>query len=487
MSKADTFMQTFRRIAAAAAAAALLAACGGKAGNGGSSGAAQGSQAQPADSGASQGSGSSMPGGDPRGVLKSMPAQVRGIYLNAYSLGPRLKGQLAIADQSEINTFVVDVKDERGLHYHSQLGLQTQLANPKEITIRDLKALTDTLHAHHIFAIARIVVFKDPVLSKARPDWSIRTPRGDLWRDKKGNTWVSAWDRNVWNYNIQIAEEVARGGFDMVQFDYVRFPEPFKSLPPQVHPHAQGDRTDAIAAFLNHAKARLHPLGVPVAADVFGLTPSDPGDVAIGQQWETIASTADVIEPMMYPSHYLPTHLPGVTHPNRMPYETLWKSAGMAVLRNQALEQAGLHPARTIPWLQAFSAPWVDHNFQYGPEQLRQQVKGVYDVGLNDWILWNPGSKYAEFVPGMARETAPHAASGYTPPADVKATVALFERQGVAEARRKAVQQAHGNTVDRAAADSARTGTASSSSTSSAGVEAGHGAPAQAAPPPTRP
>ncbi|MDB4951339.1 MAG: putative glycosyl hydrolase domain [Gemmatimonadetes bacterium] len=480
------------RSAAAVAVLALLAACGSGDKPGASNAPAGGdSSAAAAPSPSAQGGAApagGMPGGDPRSVTRRMPAQIRGIYLNAYAIGrQRLPAALKIADETEINTLVVDVKDERGMHYRSGLGLQMQLANPKEVTLTNLKAFTDTLHAHHIFAIARIVVFKDPVLSKARPDWSIRNPSGGLWADKKGNTWVSAWDPNVWDYNIAIAEEVAKLGFDMIQFDYVRFPEPYRSLPDQVHPHAQGARTDAIAAFLNRAKARLHPLGVPVAADVFGLTPNDPGDVGIGQQWETIASTADVVEPMMYPSHYLPTHLPGVPHPNRMPYETLFKSAGMAVLRTQALQQAGLHTARNIPWLQAFSAPWVDHNFTYGPEQLRQQVRGVYDVGLNDWILWSPGSKYGPFVPGLARETRSMASTSYSAPADVRSTIAMFERQGVAEARRKAVQQAHGNTTDRAAADSARTGKASPTSTSPAGAEAGTTAPAQAAPPAKRP
>jgi hypothetical protein len=475
------------RITLSALLVTLLAACGNGGGGTSKTGAAGDSSRAAAQAAAGQTAGAATPGGDASDVLGKMPAQVRGIYLNAYSLGPRLRRQLEIADQTEINTFVVDVKDERGLHYRSQLGLQMQLADPREVTIRDLKALTDTLHAHHVFAIARIVVFKDPVLSKARPDWSIRNPQGGLWHDKKGNTWVSAWDQNVWDYNIAIAEEAARGGFDMVQFDYVRFPEPYRSLPAQVHPRAQGDRTDAIAAFLNRAKQRLHPLGVPVAADVFGLTPNDPGDVGIGQQWETIASTADVIEPMMYPSHYLPTHLPGVPRPNRMPYETLFKSQGMAVLRSQALTQAGLRPARNIAWLQAFSAPWIDKNFTYGPDQLRAQVKGVYDVGLEDWILWSPGSKYDPFVPGMEKETTAHASRSYAPPADVKSTLAMFERQGVAQARQKAVQQAHGNTTDRAAADSARTGTASPTSTSPAGAEAGQGAPAQAAPPAQKP
>jgi hypothetical protein len=101
----------------------------------------------------------------------------------------------------------------------------------------------------------------------------------------------------VWDYNLDIAEEVARAGFNEIQFDYVRFAEPYKSLPPQVHPKARGARADAIAAFLNEAKRRLHPLGVTVTADVFGLVPNEAGDVNIGQQWETVAATADHILP----------------------------------------------------------------------------------------------------------------------------------------------------------------------------------------------
>jgi hypothetical protein len=58
--------------------------------------------------------------------------------------------------------------------------------------------------------------------------------------DKAGNTWVSPWEEAVWDYNLDIAEEVARAGFNEIQFDYVRFAEPYRSLPPQVHPKARG-------------------------------------------------------------------------------------------------------------------------------------------------------------------------------------------------------------------------------------------------------
>jgi hypothetical protein len=390
------------------------------------------------------------------------PAQIRGLYLNAYAAGSkaRLPKLIAMADSTEINSFVVDVKTERGIHYTSQVPLATELQQQGENTLRDLKAFADTLHAHDIYAIARIVIFKDPILSKARPAWSIKKADGGLWVDKAGNTWVSAWDSDVWDYNLDIAEEVAKAGFDEIQFDYVRFPEPYASLPPQVHPEAKGDRTDAIAAFLNEAKRRIHPLGALVAADVFGLSPNDPHDVNIGQQWETITATADHVLPMMYPSHYLPVHLPGVPKPDLMPYETLYKSAGMARIRSDRLREAGVRPARVIPWLQAFTATWLSSHLEYGAQQLRDQKRGVYDVGFDDWVLWHPGSKYEPILGGLDRETQSHAKPSYTPPPEVLAAVELFEKQGVRTAREKAAAQARGDTSDPKAAQASKAGTA---------------------------
>jgi hypothetical protein len=325
-------------------------------------------------------------------------------------------------------------------------------------------------------------VFKDPILSKAKPEWSVQRPGGGLWVDKAGNTWVSTWDENVWDYNLDIAEEAAKAGFDEIQFDYVRFAEPYKSLPPQVHPRARGDRTDAIAAFLNEAKRRLHPLGVTVTADVFGLSPNDPNDVNIGQQWETLSAIADHLLPMSYPSHYLPVHLPGVPKPDLMPYETVYKSLGMARLRTDALAGAGVKPARVIPWLQAFSAPWLGRNHQpYGPEQIRQQKKAVYDVGYDDWVLWHPGSKYEPFLAGLEKTTESRKAASYTAPPEVQSMVRRFEREGVAEARRKAAGQARGDVTDPAAAQAARAGRPEPGADSSA-VKPGRNAPAEAAP-----
>jgi hypothetical protein len=481
-------MNTQRYLRAAAVAAlAFAAACGNDApartGNG-----AQGDSGggAPRDSATAQATASPQtPGSNAQGdVRDNAPAQIRGLYINAYAAGSRtrLPALLRMADNTEINAFVVDVKDEKGIRYNTSIELAKQLAQPGEVTIRDLKALVDTLHAHQIYAIARIVVFKDPILSKAKPEWSVKAPSGGLWRDKAGTTWVSTWDPNVWNYNIQIAEEAARAGFDAVQFDYVRFAEPYPSLPPQVHPLAKGARSDAIAAFLNEAKRRVHPLGAMVQADVFGLVPNDPRDVNIGQQWETVASTADHILPMMYPSHYLASHLPGVPKPDLMPYQTLFKSAGMARLRNDKLQEMGVTPARVIVWLQAFNARWLGRNHQpYGPQQLREQKQGVYDVGFDDWVLWSPGSRYEQVAGGFEAQTASRKKATYTPPQDVQNMVNRLEREGVRAAREKAVQQARGVISDPAAAQAARQGRREPATPPSA-VAPGQNAPAEAAP-----
>ncbi|HET7230633.1 MAG TPA: putative glycoside hydrolase [Longimicrobium sp.] len=478
--------------AAALAALTLAAACGKDAPArtaGARSDTAAGGAAAPRDSAAATNS-PQTPGSNAQGdVRDNAPAQIRGLYINAYAAGSRtrLPQLLKIADETEINAFVVDVKDEKGIRYHTDLPLQHSLEQPGEVTIRDLKALVDTMHAHRLYAIARIVVFKDPILSKARPDWSVKAPGGGLWHDKKGNTWVSPWDPNVWNYNIQIAEQAARAGFDAIQYDYVRFAEPYASLPPQVHPLAKGDRSDAIAAFLNEAKRRLHPLGVMVQADVFGLVPNDPKDVNIGQQWETVASTADHVNPMMYPSHYLPVHLPGVPKPDLMPYQTIFKSAGMARLRNDRLREAGVTPARVLVWLQAFNATWLGRNHQdYGPQQLREQKQGVYDVGFEDWILWSPGSHYEQVAAGLERETVSRRKATYNPPPEVLNMVNLFDRQGVRAAREKAAQQARGVVTDPAAAQAARQGRPDPGQPASA-TAPGQNVPAEAAPKATTP
>jgi hypothetical protein len=387
-------------------------------------------------------SGATRPGA---AVDPAVPPQIRGLYLTAYTAGSatRLPELLELARSTEINTFVVDVKTEQGVHYPSELPLARELRRPGHVPIENLTALVETLHDNGLYTVARIVVFKDPILVAARPDWSILRPDGAIWVDREGNRWVSPWDDRVWEFNLALAEEAAKAGFREVQFDYVRFPEAYPSLPAQVHPRARGDRTDAIVAFLTEARRRLDPLGVVVSADVFGMSMNDAGDVGIGHQWERLSSVIDHILPMAYPSHYTPTHLPNVSRPNRMPYETLTTALGMAVIRNDRLREAGLPAARVIPWLQAFDAPWVDRNYPYGVEQIQAQIRAVHDVGLEDWIFWDPGVRYERIAGAFAAETLPQARSYEAPPALV-GRMDRYEGWGMRDERARASERFQG-------------------------------------------
>jgi hypothetical protein len=368
----------------------------------------------------------------PPSPRETAPPIIRGVYVSSYAFATPAKraALLALADSTEINAFVVDVKDDDGIRYVSEDPLAREVSKGT-IPLKDLRAVVDTLTARGIHPIARVVVFKDRYLAPARPEWAIRTPGGELWIDKAGNRWMSPWDERVWDYNIRVAEEAARAGFREIQFDYVRFPEAYRSLPEQVHSRAGGERTEAIAGFLAEARRRLHPLGVTVTADLFGLSMNEAADVGIGQQWETLSGIADHLLPMVYPSHYFPTHLPGIRTPNRLPYETVFTSVGMGVIRNQRMREAGHTPARLVPWIQAFS---MGH--RYGPEELRAQTRALYDLGLEDWILWNAASRYDAVAAGLERETAPRA-KRFDAPERLVRMVDRFDRKGAAAARER--------------------------------------------------
>jgi hypothetical protein len=303
---------------------------------------------------------------------------------------------IAIADSTEINAFVIDIKDEFGLNWHSSDPL-LQRNEGKMNKVSNLPALVDTLRAHGILPIARMVVFKDSVAARMNPDHVIRKADGTPWRDKKGVTWVNPYSRTIWDYNLRVADEAVKMGFGEIQFDYIRFPEPYKSLPEQVFPEAAG-RSKAVALhdFLKEARARYDRRGVRMTADIFGLVTTVRGSLEVGQDWEQISPVVDVVLPMVYPSLY-PHGSFGIANPNAEPHRTILIAITAARRRDDKL---GIKtPEHVRPWLQAFTLGKP----HYGPEQIVQQKQAVYDAGYDGWVLWNPGSKYDEFLPALEK------------------------------------------------------------------------------------
>jgi hypothetical protein len=316
------------------------------------------------------------------------PEVVKALYLNAWAAGsPRKLARLIdIADKTEVNAFVIDVKEAGELSYASKVKLAVEIGANREY-IRNVRRMLDTLRAHNIYPIARIVVFKDPVLAEAKPAFAVKNKDGTVWKDNKGKAWVDTYNRGVWDYNIALAREAIELGFSEVQWDYIRFTDaPMSYRARAVYP-AAANRTkpDAVREFMLYARRQLADLKVPITADVFGLTVSTKGDMGIGQDWEKMVDAVDVILPMVYPSHYIPGNY-GLSSPNAYPYRVIYRSMQDAIDRSRLVPNA----ATIRPWLQAFTLGPP----KYGPAHVRAQIQAVYDVGLKEWVLWSPGSNY---------------------------------------------------------------------------------------------
>lgn len=320
------------------------------------------------------------------------PDHVRGIYLNAWTAGsPARRGHLVeLARRTELNAFVIDIKDVSGyVSIDSKVPLAREVGATGEIRIRDLAGVLDQLEEAGIYPIARIVVAKDPLLSAGRPDLAIQDSAGGPWLDQNGVMWLNFHNPEVWQYHLDLAQEAVDAGFPEVQWDYVRFPDaPEAYLSRAVFPGADGrSKSEAVRLFLGYTRDILGAQGVKVTADVFGVTTSYRKDVGIGQLWEGFIDQVDAALPMVYPSHYW-TGSFGIENPNAYPYEIVRRALRDAVRRSALVEGAGA----TRPWLQDFSLG----DPPYGAPEVRAQIQATYDAGIQEWILWNPGSRFTE-------------------------------------------------------------------------------------------
>lgn len=331
------------------------------------------------------------------------PAVVRGLYLNARVFSSsRFADLLRLADTTEINTFVIDAKDDTGyLTYRSSVPTAVEIGANDRVRTSDVGQRLALLQARGIHPVARIVVAKDPLLARRKPDWAIHDTRGGLWRDRLGSAWVDAYRDSVWIYAADLAREAVVLGFAEIQFDYLRFPdEPRWLLDRAVFPGKRPGESQRAAVRRNVAlmRERTAELGAPFTLDLFGLTTSADGDLGIGQTWEDLAPLADVVLPMVYPSHYRRGAY-GIEHPNAAPYATVRGALEGALSKNARLANA----PKIRPYLQAFSIFRV----RYTPEEIRAQIRATEELGLTDWVLWNARGVYpaAALRPGRGGAT----------------------------------------------------------------------------------
>ncbi len=335
------------------------------------------------------------------------PAQVKGIYMTSWTASRKdLREPLVnLIDQTELNSLVIDIKDYSGRIVFPVYNPILKSFGSEEVRVPDMPQFIESLHKKGIYVIGRVAVFQDAYFVKYRPDLAVKNLKGDeIWKDRKGISWIDAGSKEYWDYIVLIAKEAHKIGFDEINFDYIRFPSdgdmenisyPFSSTTP---------KSIVLKNFFEYLNSQLQGTGLKTSADLFGMTTSANSDMGIGQVLENALPYFDYIAPMVYPSHYPPTFI-GFKNPAEHPYDVIHYAMESAVVRANKMDGPLAssttatttlnYKAKLRPWLQDF-----DLGANYGPDEVRAQIKATYDVGLNSWLLWSASNKYTNSALG---------------------------------------------------------------------------------------
>ncbi|MGH3133100.1 MAG: putative glycoside hydrolase [Gaiellaceae bacterium] len=314
---------------------------------------------------------------------RPLPVEIRGVHVTmALASLPGKLEEYVDLEREGLTAIELDVKDENG-----EVGFTVgapRLAKAIGATRNFYKAgaAARLVHDRGLYLIGRIVVFEDPVLAHARPELAVRRSDGSVWEDSAGLGWANPYDRRVWDYNVDVAEAAARGGFDEIMFDYVRFPSD-GDVDSAVYSHRAGLRMNDVApAFLRYAARRLEPQGVRVSAAVFGL--SAMRDMGVGQIPRRMAPYLHALYAMTYPSLFGAGEL-GLADPSAAP--------GATVARALKRFQRALRgrDVLLLPWVQDFS-----FTTPYGKDEVRAQIYSARVAGSKGYLLWNASGVYTE-------------------------------------------------------------------------------------------
>lgn len=326
--------------------------------------------------------------------VRREPVKIKGIYVSGPVAGiGKMDELIDLVDRTELNAMVIDVKNDEGKVTYKMQSDSVRELEASVGYIPDIHELVRKCKEKDIYLIARIVAFRDPYLAEKKPDWAVHTKDGDVFRDKNGMAWINPYNREVWDYLVEVASRAAEDGFDEVQFDYIRFSTDVKEEEVDYGPEAKkADKVEIITEFTKYLYEKLAPQGVYVAADVFGTVIDNKTDqIIVGQDYAEMASNLDYICPMVYPSHYY-SGAYGIEVPDADPYETIYAASSASARELEAIPEESRAHVRL--WLQSFTAGWVPGHISYGPEQIREQIRGAYDAGYEEWILWNAAVNY---------------------------------------------------------------------------------------------
>ena len=336
------------------------------------------------------------------------PTEAKGIFVTGAVAGTEntMPALVKLVEQTELNAMVIDIKNDTGeVTYKMKLPLSEEIGAEVRY-VADMPGLIRHLKAKGIYLIARIVAFKDPILAEKKPEYAVKNADGSVFYDNQDQAWVNPYREEVWDYLIDLSKKAVELGFDEIQYDYIRFSTAEGIGEADFGREAKGTtRQEAINGFLTKAYETLAPMGAYVSADVFGTIICNEADGRlIGQDYAQMAKHCDYICPMVYPSHYV-NDAYGIRVPDAEPYDLIYAAVadGEKLLQEAREAEPDVHIARQRPWLQAFTATWVDGHISYRGKQLQDQVRGAEAAGVGEWLLWNASNDYDNVKKGLRK------------------------------------------------------------------------------------
>jgi len=325
-------------------------------------------------------------------ITKPTKIDSKGIYLTGYTAAWKARRQelVDLVNRTEVNSMVIDIKDASGrIFFDTDIALAHEIGS-EDGRIPDLKEWLQELKEQGIYTIARIVVFQDPYLARSKPEISLKSKSGNIWRDYKGQAWVDPTYQLIWDYNLDLAKEAAAIGFDEINFDYIRFPSDgnisqivYANLDKYPAETEKQSKNLVMADFYSYVGQQMTFVPALTSADLFGMTLWRSDGMNIGQRYEDAAQHFDYIAPMVYPSHYYPG-FEGFNNPADHPYAVVYSS----LIQEKDLVIPN-KKAQLRPWLQDFDLGAV-----YDSTKIRAQTQAAEDAGTSGWFMWNARNVY---------------------------------------------------------------------------------------------
>ena len=334
------------------------------------------------------------------------PQVVRAVYMTScIASGKNLRAPLVkLVDRTELNAVVIDIKDFTGM-ISFDAGVPEFTLNTNGCSFSDIKEFLEELHQKNIYLIGRVTVMQDTTYPILHPDAAVkRKDNGGIWKDRKGLSFIDPGATEYWKHMVTLGKLSHDVGFDEINYDYIRFPSDGDMSNTAFLRTGTTTKPEAMNKFYTYLGREMRKLGIPISADLFGMTTTNTDDLNIGQILENGLKNFDFVAPMVYPSHY-PPNFNGWRDPNLVPYELIHFVMKSAVERANALEAkeagfvkststptftpTGKYAKKLRPWIQDF-----DYGKQYTEADVRAQKKGTYDAGLTSWMTWDPSNKY---------------------------------------------------------------------------------------------